>query len=147
MRYAQNRHKPVGEWVQTTSVESVVGVHHRKVAATAFARAAKASEAKGLVYGVELEHRPDNRHDPNAIAVIGVAERKGWFSRSIQKWHIGYLGREMAAEIIEDLVRKNIPVVAELYSIYEGSDGFLDFKIIVLAPPGHSVKVRQRVKA
>ena len=53
----------------------------------------------------------------------------------------------MAAEIIEDLVRKNIPVVAELYSIYEGSDGFLDFKIIVLAPPGHSVKVRQRVKA
>jgi hypothetical protein len=144
VRYGQTRHKPEGNWVQTTMAESVVGVHYRKADAVAFARAARNAEVKGLVYGVELEHRPDNRHDPNAIAVIGVAERKGWFSRSVRRWNIGYLDRDVAAEIVGDLVSKGFPVAAELYSIYEGKEGYFDFKIIVLAPPGHSTKVRQR---
>jgi hypothetical protein len=130
--------------VQTTLAESVVGVHHRKANAVAFARAAQRAEAKGLIYGVELEHRPDNPHDENAIAVIGLAERRGWFSRKVDKWHIGYLDRDTAAEIVADLVSRHIAVAAELYSIYESADGFLDFKIIVLAPPGHSSKIRQR---
>jgi hypothetical protein len=51
VRYAQNRHRPVGQWVQTTLAESVVGVHHRKPMAIAFARAAREAEAKGLIYG------------------------------------------------------------------------------------------------
>jgi hypothetical protein len=144
MRYAQDRHRPHGEWVQTTLAESVVGVHHRKADAIAFARAAKSAEANGLIYGVELEHRPDNPYDSNAIAIIGLAERKGWLKRTADRWHIGYLDRDIAAEIIADLVSKGVPVAAELYSIYEGSDGFLDFKVIVLAPPGHGMKVRQR---
>lgn len=144
MRYAQDRHRPDGEWVQTSLAESVVGVHHRKADAIAFARAAKNAEAKGFVYGVELEHHPDNPHDSNAIAVIGLAERKGWFKRTVDRWQIGYLDRDTAAEVIADLVSKGIPVAAELYSVYEGKDGFLDFKVIVLAPPGHGTKVRQR---
>ncbi|WP_029583561.1 HIRAN domain-containing protein [Bradyrhizobium sp. URHD0069] len=137
---------PDGKWVQTTLAESIVGVHHRKANAIAFARAARRAEVKGLVYGVQLEHRPDNPHDTNAIAVIGVAEQKGWFSRSIGQWHIGYLDRDVAAEITSDLVSKGIAVAAELYSIYEGKDGFLDFKVIVLAPPGNSTKARLRAK-
>jgi hypothetical protein len=144
VRYGQNRHKPQGSWVQTTMAESVVGVQYRKANAVAFARAARKAESKGLVYGVELEHRPDNAHDSNAIAVIGVAQRKGWFKRGVERWHIGYLDRDIAAEIGRDLVSKAKPVAAELYSIYEGKDGYLDFKVIVLAPPGHSTKVRQR---
>ena len=132
--------------MQTTLAESIVGVHHQKAEALTFARAARRAEEKGLLYGVQLEHRPDNPHDANAIAVIGVAEQKGWFSRRIGHWHIGYLDRDVAAEIIDDLVSKGIAVAAELYSIYEGKDGFLDFKVIVLAPPGHSTKARQRAK-
>jgi hypothetical protein len=146
VRYAQDRHLPDGKWVQTTLAESLVGVHHRKADAIAFARAARKAEAKGLQYGVELEHRPDNPHDSNAIAVIGVAEQKGWFSRRIGRWHIGYLDRDVASEIISDLVSNGIAVAAELYSIYEGKDGFLDFKVIVLAPPGHSTNARLRRK-
>jgi hypothetical protein len=42
------------------------------VDAIAFACDARKAESQGLVYGVELEHRPDNQHDPNAIAVIGL---------------------------------------------------------------------------
>ncbi len=132
--------------MQTTLVESVVGVHHRKSDAAAFARAAHECERKGLIYGVELEHRPDNPHDKNAIAVIGVAEQKGWLRRKSRKWHIGYLDRGTAAEIVNDLVLKSVSVAAELYAIYEGNDGFLDFKVIVLAPPGHSTKLRQRAR-
>ena len=132
--------------MQTTLAESIVGVHHRKADAITFARVARRAEAKGLQYGVQLEHRPDNPHDANAIAVIGVAEQKGWFSRRIGQWHIGYLDRDVAAEIINDLVSNRIAVAAELYSIYEGKDGFLDFKVTVLAPPGHSTKARLRAK-
>lgn len=146
MRYGQSRHKPAGEWVQTTLAESVVGVHHRKANAVAFARAARKAEAQGLIYGVELEHRPDNRHDPNAIAVIGIAEWKGWFRRGVERWHIGYLDRDIAAEIVADLVSKDIPVAAELYSICEGQEGYLDFKVIVLAPPGYSASTRERAR-
>lgn len=147
MRYAQDRHLPEGKWVQTTLAESVVGVHYRKADAVAFAHAAQKAEAKGLVYGVELEHRPDNPHDGNAIAVVGIAEEKGWFSRRLGRWHIGYLDRDLASEIISDLVSNGIAVAAQLYSIYEGKDGFLDFKVIVLAPPGYSTKTRLRAKA
>jgi hypothetical protein len=147
VRYAQDRHMPEGKWVQTMLAENIVGVHHRKADATTFARAARRAEAKGLQYGVPLEHRPDNPHDANAIAVIGVAEQKGWFTRRIGHWHIGYLDRDVAAEIINDLVSKGIAVAAELYSIYEGDDGFLDFKVIVLAQPGYSTKARLRAAA
>ena len=137
---------PACEWVQTTLAESIVGVHHRKANAVAFARAARKAEARSLVYGVELEHHPGNRHDPNAIAIFGVAEQKGWFRRTVGRWHIGYLDRDVAADIVGDLVSKGIPVAAELYSIYEGNDGFLDFKVIVLAPAGYSTKARQRAR-
>jgi HIRAN domain len=137
---------PAGEWVQTTLAESIVGVHHRKANAVAFARAARKAEARSLVYGLELEHHPGNRHDPNAIAVFGVAEQKRWFRRTVGRWHIGYLDRDVAADIVDDLVSKGIPVAAELYSIYEGNDGFLDFKVIVLALAGYGTKARQRAR-
>lgn len=142
-RYGQDRHKPDGRWVQTTAAESVVGIHHRKRDAIAFAKAARKAEQRGLVYGVHLEHQPNNPHDRNAIAVFGVADVKGWFRRRTGEWHIGYLDRDLAADIVRDLVSKGLPVAAELYSIYEGNDGFLDFKVIVLAPPGYSTKKRR----
>ena len=78
MRHGQDRHKPDGQWVQTWIAESVVGVQYRKADAVAFAKAARNAEARGWVYGVELEHRPDNPHDSNAIAIIGIAERRGY---------------------------------------------------------------------
>lgn len=101
--------------MQTTLAVSVVGVQHRKADAKGFAKAARKAEAKRLQYGVQLEHQPNNRHDRNAIAVYGVAERKGWFRSGVKEWHIGYLDRELAAELVEDLVSKTLPVAAELY--------------------------------
>lgn len=143
-RFAQDRHRPDGKWVQATTVEEVVGVHHRKADATAFAEAARVAERKGLQYGLQLEHQPNNPHDPKAIAVYGVAEIKGIFRSGVKEWHIGYLPAELTGEMCQEFVSKGVPIAAELYSIYEGKDGFLDFKVIILAPPGNSLSSRRR---
>jgi hypothetical protein len=143
-RFAQDRHKPPGDWVQTTTTLGVVGVQFRKREAKRFARAAGKAERCALRYSVRLAPQPDNPADHNAIAVYGVAESRGWFRSGLREWHVGYIDRETAAELTRDLIAKNVPIAAELYSIYEGRDGFLDFKIIVLAPPGHGMKVRLR---
>ncbi|WP_085043876.1 HIRAN domain-containing protein [Ensifer aridi] len=133
-RFAKDRYAPDGKWVQTTIVESVVGVRHRFANAAAFAEAARNAERFGQLYGVTLEPQPDNVHDRNAIAVHGQV--------GTQKWHVGYLDRELAAELNRDLLSKDIPIAAELYEIWVGDTGLIDIKVIVLAPPGNSMKVR-----
>jgi hypothetical protein len=142
LKFGTKRYKPDGVWVQTTLAESVVGVQFRKDAAEAYATAVEKAEKAGLQYGVQLEAQPNNPHDRNAIAVYGVCEVKGLFSKSLKEWHIGYLSRDLAEELTADLVSKGVPISAELYSIYRGLDGFLDFKVIVLAPRGHGHKAR-----
>jgi hypothetical protein len=143
-RFGQDRHKPPGDWVQTTTTLSVVGVQFRKRDARRFARAAGKAERRALFYSVRLVPQPDNPADHNAIAVHGVAVCRGWLRSGLRGWHIGYIDRDTAAELTRDLIAKAIPIAAELYSIYEGRGGFLDFKIIVLAPPGYGMKVRLR---
>lgn len=62
------------------------------------------------------------------------------------EWHIGYLDRELASELVSDFIKKDIPIAAELHSIYESDRGFLDFNIIIIAPPGHSESARRKQK-
>ena len=87
-------------------------------------------------YGVSLQPDPTNRHDPNAIAVYGKARNKSW--------RVGYLDRFTAEEITRDLVAKGVPIAGELFEIWVGNDGFIDIKVIVLAPPGNGMKARLR---
>lgn len=145
-RFGKDRHRPDGKWVQATTIQKVVGVQHRKPNAQAFADAARKAENKSLQYGVQLEHQPNNPHDFNAIAVYGISEKKGFFSKSVAEWHIGYLESELAAELVCDFLSKDIQIAAELHSIYENDSGFLDFNVIVLAPPGHSESARRKSK-
>lgn len=69
--------------------QQVVDVHHRQAEAMRFARA----KNKWL----ELEREPDNKHDANAIKVIGCS--KWWFFKERQ--HIGYVERDVAREIVQ----------------------------------------------
>jgi len=146
-RFAQDRHRPQGEWVQASVVEEVAGVQFRKADAKAFADSAKSAEKKKRYYGVLLQHEPDNPHDRNAIAVFGLAEVKSLFRIDLRKWHIGYLPADLAAELCRELLNRGVPIAAELYSIYEGRQGFLDFKFIVLAPPFNSLSKRTRLRS
>lgn len=143
-KYARERHKPAGEWAQTTLVEKVVGIEYRKQDAFAFAKAARKAEQQGCIYGVRLELEPKNPVDRNAIMVWGVAENKGWLGRvKLREWHIGYLSADIAAEMQKDLLSAGVPIAAELYNIFEDGE-FLDFNIIVLAPKGYGHAARNR---
>ena len=95
---------------------------------------------------MQLEQQPNNPHDRNAIALSGISEKKGIFFSGIGEWHIGYLDRELAKELVGDFVSKDIPIGAELHSIFESDSGFLDFNLVVLAPPGHSESARLKRK-
>jgi hypothetical protein len=67
----------------------VAGVQHRLANARAF--------AKGRDHELRLEREPNNRHDPNAIKVIGIY--RGWFfTHSV---HIGYVPAEEAKLIAQ----------------------------------------------
>ena len=108
----------------------------RKTDALAFARAVRTAEQKGWHYGVRLEPEPSNPHDPNAIKVIGhalVMPPSG--AAAERSWHIGYVPREIAEELVEDLFSKNHPCAAELYGVYVDHD-FIRIEFFVLVPKG-----------
>lgn len=133
-RFGQDRHKPSGEWVETTLAVPVAGLHHRRDHTLSFFSAAQEAQLGHAPYGVELRPAPDNENDPNAIEVWGHALGKSW--------HIGFLDHDAAREITKDLVSKDIPIAAELYALWIGHNGHMDVKIIVLAPPGNSMNER-----
>lgn len=131
-RFATDRHHPEGKWVKATLVSQVEGIQHRRANAEAFASAAHKAEQRRQPYGLRLELDPTNPFDPNAIKVFGEANGR--------EWHIGYVDRHTAADVASDLVERAVPFDAELYAIHISSTGFIEIKMIVLAPPGNSHK-------
>ncbi|HWA22295.1 MAG TPA: hypothetical protein VG735_07875 [Caulobacterales bacterium] len=133
MKYGTARHRPDGEWVQFEALLKVAGVQYRKENVRQWAEAVRNAEAANAHYGVELSRNRWNWFDPNAIKVLGVA--------SGQRWFIGYVPAPVARDITNELYKQNLPVSAELYSIYQSHD-FYDVNILILAPPGQSRKAR-----
>jgi hypothetical protein len=138
--FATDRHQPTGTWVKATARVKVAGIHHRKRDVGIWVQAARLAERDGRYYGIELLPEPANPHDPNAIKVVGLADLDG----KRLAWHIGYLPRYVAKDISTDLLACDVPIAGELWSIYEGTDNFVDVNVIVLAPPGHSESARRR---
>lgn len=102
---------PDGHTVLTERL-SVAGIHHRKAAAMAFCR--------GRSQSLELHSEPNNRHDQNAIKIVG--EWTGWFLR--HSTHIGYVPAELASMLNElDIVQH---VHARLLKTYIGRQGYVE---------------------
>lgn len=135
-RYATDRHQPAGIWVRATIVIEVSGVAHRKADAVAFCAYANRAEGRKEPYGLRLELDPSNSFDRNSIKIFGHAQGN--------EWHIGYVDAETAKDAAKDLVPDQIPIAAELYSIYVSGSEFIEIKYLLLAPKGHSVKTRVR---
>ena len=143
-KYGKHRHRLPGKWVQATTVEEVWGVKRRKADALAFCRAVEKAERGKLVYGVALAPQPDNPHDKNAIAVLGQCMVKPWFRKpALKEWHIGYVRRELAGELHDEFLSKDIPIASEMYEVFHSGD-YIEIKFIVLAPPGHSESARRK---
>ncbi|KAB2679640.1 hypothetical protein F9K85_01595 [Brucella tritici] len=98
----------------------VMGVTMRKADAAAF--------CKGSGKQVAFERESNNRHDPNAIRIVG--SWKGWFSRKEKM--LGYVPAEDAAKLVRlglaDSVRPR------LMKTYLGADGFVEIEIQILGP-------------
>ncbi len=133
-RFATDRHQPAGIWVRATIVIEVTGVAHRKADATAFCAYVNRAEGRKDPYGLRLELDPGNSFDRNAIKIFGYAQGN--------EWHIGYVDAETAKDAAKDLVPGNIPIAAELYSIYVSGNEFIEIKYLLLAPKGYSQKTR-----
>lgn len=144
-KYGRDRHQPPGEWVQTTQLTDAVGLSHRKSDVILFANAVKKAEKQGLPYGLRIERQPNNPHDPNAIAIYGIAETKGWFGTKRNEWHIGFVPADVAADVSPNLIDAGIPVAVELYQIVEGTDDYFEVKFFILGPPGYGVKKRLKL--
>lgn len=134
------RHRPEGDWVNATLTLDVAGIQHRRAEVEAFVKAAHSADLEGAKYGVRLTPDPLNPYDPNAIKVIGEVPGRG-------EWHIGYLDRETAEDISQDLLAAGIPIAGDLYKIYVSAGGFIEIKVIVLAPPGNGEKARRKRRA
>lgn len=80
---------PIPEGFQIFETVDVAGVYYRLAAATAFATSKN--------QWIELEREKRNKHDANAIKVIGCS--KGWFF--IKRRFIGYIPRDTAKRIVE----------------------------------------------
>src|SRR5688572_1471113 len=107
----------------------VAGVSFRKENAVAFATAKDG--------WLELEQDLENKHDPNAIKVIGC--NKTFFG--MNRHFIGYVPKEVARLIVEgkylDLIRPR------LLKTYVGERGFVEILFQILGPKGKKYEFRQ----
>lgn len=144
VKYGKNRQRPPGKWVQASALEEVWGIKHRKNNARAFCHAVKDADKAGLEYGVALAPQPENPEDSNAIAVLGQCMVKPWFrAPRLKEWHVGYVRRDLASELQDEFLSKDVPIASELYEIFEQRD-FYEIKFFILAPPGNSHSARLR---
>ncbi|MEO9338676.1 HIRAN domain-containing protein [Mesorhizobium sp. SB112] len=133
-RFGTDRHQPFGQWVQATHLVQVAGINHRRTNVLAFFDAVQAAERSNGHYGIKFRPDPNNAHDRYAIAVDGVVGNR--------RWHIGYLDRQTAKAVHDDLLSNGIPIAGEIYNLWASGDDYLEVKIFVLAPPGNRVKGR-----
>jgi hypothetical protein len=107
----------------------VAGVSYRKQDAIAFAT------AKTL--WLELEPDPGNKHDSNAIKVIGCS--KGWFFT--KRRFVGYVPKEVAKGIVEGGFFAQVR--PRLLKTYVGDRGFVEILFQLLGPKGIKHEYRQ----
>lgn len=103
---------PVGDWVQWTIGSGwfeVKGLFHRKEEAREFLRLAAQADARGEPFGVLLNPEPGNKHDSNAMQVIGIL---GPHEAPMSRVFLGYVPADVAAEVASFPDR--MPIALEL---------------------------------
>lgn len=101
---------------------TVAGVQHRRAEVAAF--------IKGRQPWLEFELEPSNRHDPNAIKVIGC--NRGLLGP--KRRHLGYVPAEVAERIARGGFRGLVR--PRLWKTYLGDSGFVEVGFQLLGPVG-----------
>ena len=131
-----NQPRPEGAWRQLPPMFEIAGIHYRIADAERFVRAAKRCEEKGWSYWLDVVREPDNPHDSNAIAVMGVWTHRTQLLRRMkaESVQLGYIPREMAAE-----VPRTVPIAIEPSDFYmvprrDGDGVFVSIRALLLLP-------------
>lgn len=98
----------------------IMGVPMRRADAAEFCR----GSGKQLAF----QREPDNRHDPNAIRIMG--SWKGWFSRKEKM--LGYVPAEDAAKLVQLGLAESVR--PRLMKTYLGTDGFVEIEFQIVGP-------------
>lgn len=107
----------------------VAGIAYRKAEATRFIR--------GKNLWLELEREPSNKHDKNAIKVIGCS--KGFFGT--KRFFLGYVPQQVASAIVEGGFWGK--VVPRLLKTYLSDRGFVEVLFQILGPKGQKYEYKQ----
>ena len=100
----------------------VAGISHRLANALPFARSKKK--------WIEFQQEPDNKHDKNAIKVIGCT--KSLFGT--KKRFLGYIPKEVSKKVVENgYFQKVIPRLADTFI---GDGGYIGVYFQILGPKG-----------
>ena len=90
---------PAGDWVQWkigSGWFDVQGLFNRKEKVREFLRLAAQADVRGEPFGALLNPEPDNKHDKNAMQVIGIL---GPHEAPTSRVFLGYVPAEVAAEV------------------------------------------------
>lgn len=107
----------------------VAGIQYRRDDARVF--------ADGRNLYLEFERDAANRHDKNAIKIIGC--RKGFLGT--KRYFVGYVPSDVAADIIEGGYYEK--VLPRLLKTYVGDSGFVEILFQVIGPKGQRLKYQR----
>lgn len=103
---------PAGDWVQWkigSGWFDVQGLFNRKEAVREFLRLAAQADERGEPFGAVLNPEPDNKHDKNAMQVIGIL---GPHEAPTSLVFLGYVPADVAAEVAS--FPEGMPIAVEL---------------------------------
>ena len=103
---------PTGGWVQWKIASGwfdVQGLFNRKEVVREFLRRAAQADERGEPFGATLNPEPDNKHDKNAMQVIGIL---GPHEAPKSRVFLGYVPADVAAEVAS--FPEGMPVAVEL---------------------------------
>jgi hypothetical protein len=108
-----------------------------------FVDAARFANSQSL--SIELEREPTNKHDRNAIKVIGVSQRARYF--------VGHVPKDICAQVARSgLCDVLLPRLTRIYTAeqYEGSDfdhAYLEIQIQLVGPKAQKTEFQAAAKA
>ena len=103
---------PAGDWVQWkigSGWFDVKGLFNRKEAVREFLRLAAQADEQSEPFGAMLNPEPDNKHDKNAMQVIGIL---GLHEAPTSRVFLGYVPADVAAEVAS--FPEGMPMAVEL---------------------------------
>ena len=134
-----NKVRPKGHWRAYDGEGyglqvKVAGTKYQFSKALEFVYGARLADKSGLAHALEIVREPKNKHDANALAVVGHWMQPGFWiliKPKAKKVLLGYVPRELALKIAQ--FPKDMPLAGELNYFKANSSG-IDIYFSLLIP-------------